>query len=54
MRGGKLPGAQDAPADHPQLDRDNRHRERVNIPDSHKGKTPMGDRKRNDRTPKQH
>jgi hypothetical protein len=48
------PASDHAPADHPQIDRDNRHRERVNIPDSRKGKTPTRDRKRNDRTPKSH
>jgi hypothetical protein len=47
-------GTPATPADHPQLDRDNRHRERINIPDSHKGATPMSDHKRNDRTPKRH
>jgi hypothetical protein len=52
---GSLRGAGNhAPADLPQLDRDNRHRERINIPDSHKGATPKSDHKRNDRTPKRH
>ena len=47
------PTVDHAPADHPQLDHDNRGRERINRPDSRKGKRPAGDHKRNDRTPKQ-
>jgi hypothetical protein len=50
--GSRRGAALQVPAVLPQLDRDNRHRERINIPDSHKGATPMSDHKRNDRTPK--